>query len=443
MKIVSGIFKFFAVILAIIVVFALPAALLAQSAGRLLFSPSKIMALLDENILNSDVMASLAEYSLEQTNATEIADTPYMELAITGMKELNHDEWVDIFDLIAPPELISDTMQEVVRGYYNWVQGSDAVPEIMVDTRDWKETLGKNFIPVADSIMSKLPACTSAQLKNYSQVLEAGDDIPICKPPEPYYSDYLNIAAQAVPDELAKMDDEVNLLRNAQRDQKEWSNLKESLLTGRVVSQFAWIAVLFIYVMIIPLGARSFSGVLKWAAWPIFFAGGFLLVIALAFFAPTRAAGRVIGAADANVPPVLIEPMHNFFVGIFEYLARPIILQALAMLFVSVLGIGVAMFIDYRHRQASKGSTVTRQDTVQFADQPTIIEPVEAGGSTTEEKQDPPSTLLSEEDDGDGSPDVEAASVEEESAKVDDESLAAGGEDDGKEDDSQPSGMFG
>jgi len=402
LKVSSGIFKFFAVILAIVVVFSLPAALLGKSAGRLLFSPNRVFELLDEYLFNTEVMASLAEYSIHEGNTQEEAASPYIRLAIEGLKRLSHEQWVVVLDLIAPPELISDTIKQIVRGYYNWIASPDTVPEIWVDMRPWKDTLGKYFTPVADRVMSMLPACNTIELFQYAEAaLNPETEIPLCKPPEPFYSDYLITAYLFLPNELLQIGDEVNFAANSELTEAEWANRKDSILAIRAGTQFAWVVVLILYVMIIPLGARSFTGVLKWAAWPILFAGGLLLLIALAFFAPGQLAGNVTGMANEGVPPMLIEPMRDLISGIFQYLARPLLLQAFAMIFLSVLGIGAAIFIDVRQMNAEEQSTVVRPGAQAEAN--TLILPEEEV----------------------------------------DQGQRAGENDESKKDDSKPSGMFG
>ena len=408
MKVISGFFKFFAVILCIVVVLALPLALLGQSAGSLLFSPAKITELVDENLLNTEVMAGLARVALTEANIESNVQSPYVRLALRGLKEFSHDELVEVIDLIAPPELISTTMQDIVKGYYRWIVGDEVVPRIYINITGWKDTLGKNFPLVAEMVLSKLPSCNSSELMQYSAAeADPEIEIPLCEPPEPQYSNYLNAASEALPSVLLGMEDEIDIIANNELTEAEWLNTKEGILGIRVVAQVAWIGVLVLYVMIIPLGARSFSGVLKWAAWPLLLSGGFLLVIALIFFAPARAAGSVATMANDGVPPVLHMPVRAVVEGIFTYLARPLLWQSIAMIFLGVAGIGGAIFIDSRQNAIHDASTVVQQEIVAPADAETMAMPTEVVEGTN-------------------------------SPPVKDE---AKGED--EKDDSQPSGMFG
>ena len=89
MRFFNSFLKFMAVVLASIVVVALPVALLGQSAGRLLFSPSKIVDLLNENLVNTEVMASLAEYTVLQMEPDQDAASIYGKLALYGAKQLH------------------------------------------------------------------------------------------------------------------------------------------------------------------------------------------------------------------------------------------------------------------------------------------------------------------------------------------------------------------
>lgn len=352
MSYVSGFFKFVAVVLSIIVVFALPMALLGQSAGRLLFSPSRIVDLLNENFMNTEVMASLAEYAVLQMEPEQDTDSRYGQLALHGAKQLDHEDWIEIIDLIAPPELILTTMEQILGGYYSWVTGDSLKLEIWVDMAPWKETLGKNFVFVAEMVLEELPVCNAEQLRLYAMLAYNPDaEIPICEPPEPYYSILLDNASHQVPDELAAMGDHVNIAANAEGSEAEWIEAKDGVVAAQVFTQMSWVGILFIYVMVIPLGARSLSGVLKWSGWPILLAGGLLLVIALVFYAPGWAAGGAATTfANSDVPPVLHKPLRQLFVSVFDYLARPLLLQSVAMIVLGCLAIGAAIFVDYRNR---------------------------------------------------------------------------------------------
>jgi hypothetical protein len=404
-RFVSGLLKFVAVVLAMMVVFALPVALLGQSAGRLLFSPSRIVDLLTDNLVNTEVMASLAEYTVLQLDPEQDAASQYGKLALHGAKQLEHEQWIEIIDLVVPPQLVSTTIEQILGGYYSWLLGNSHELEIWVDVEPWKETLGKNFVYVAETILAELPACNSAELRKYAMLaFNPETEIPMCEPPEPYYSILLDTASHQVPDELAEMGDHVNLIADAEVSQAEWIEAKEGLQAAQAFSQIGWVGVLFIFLIVILLGARSLPGVLKWAGWPILFAGGFLLVIALIFYAPGWTAGSSATTfANSDVPPMLQKPLRQVFVSVFDYLARPLLLQSVAMMLLGGMAIGAAVYIDYRNSAVDTESAMLMEEGDSPHDQATII-------------FDEPDDLLMEDNPED---DVD------------------------QKDDSQPSGMFG
>ena len=375
MRYVSGFLKFVAVVLAIFVVFALPVALLGQSAGRLLFSPSRIVDLLNENLVNTEVMASLAEYTVFQLEPEQDAASQYGKLALHGAKQLDHEQWIEIIDLIVPPELVSETMEQILGGYYNWLMGNSPELEIWVDAEPWKETLGKNFVYVAETILAELPPCSSAELRKYAMLaFNQEAEIPLCEPPEPYYSILLDTASHQVPDELAAMGDHVNLVNTAEVSRAEWIEAKEGLQAVQAFSQIGWVGVLFIFVIVISLGARSLSEVLKWAGWPILLAGAFLLVLALIFYAPGWAAGGATTTfVNSDLPPVLQKPFRQLFLSVFDYLARPLLLQAIAMILLGCAAIGAAVYIDYRNRALEIDGALVMQEGGSQNDRATII----------------------------------------------------------------------
>jgi len=405
MKVISGFFKFIAILLMAIVVIALPLALLLRNVSRVMFSPETIVQLLEENVLDADVLANVAQQYVEEAAPLggSNEENPYAELLQVGLRDLSHDDWVQIFMLISPPELLSQTLKQILKGYYDWIDGTKPEPEIQFDVRQWKRNIITNAVPVVEIVLSKLPHCSPDEIEIYNTSRDTGDygDIPNCRPPEPHYSVILDGAATYVPPEVSKFPNELNVGKTTLENNRNLDEVRQSLLRMRIGMRTGWIIVLIVFLIAIPMGIRSISDLFKWAGWPLVLAGAWALVISLALLAFSEGILSGIGGLifqDAS--RIILAPIEAVVSAILIFLSRPLLFQAAVMIVLGggALVVGVLLSGDRERRRR-----VTPEPAATVASQPyqasseTLQKPQPQ--QTTSKTEPPPEEEQEDEDD--------------------------------------------
>jgi hypothetical protein len=356
MKLISGILKFFAILLMAFVVIALPLALLLRNVSRVMFSPETIVQLLEENVLDADVLASVAQQSVEEADPLggRNEENPYAELLQVGFRDLSHDDWVRIFMLISPPELLSQTLKQILKGYYDWIDGTKSVPQIQLDVRPWKRNIINNAVPVVEIVLSKLPHCSPDEIEIYNMSRDTGDysDIPNCRPPEPHYSVILDGAATYVPPEVSKFPDELDVGKPTLENNRNLDEVRRSLKRMQIGMSTGWIIVLIVFLIAIPMGIRSISDLFKWAGWPLVLAGAWALVISLVllFFSEGILSGMG-GLIFQDAPRIILAPVEAVVSAILIFLSRPLLFQAAVMIVLGGGALVVGVLLSGRERR--------------------------------------------------------------------------------------------
>ncbi len=417
MKVINGILKFFALFLLLFFIITLPVALLVRNTGEMFFSPKAIVDLLKENILDSEVMANIAEEAIKGAEPVSTAteenpeENPFSELFMTGMQGLNHEEWVEVIELIAPPELISNTFEQVLRGYYDWIEGSNQSIKIIIDFNPWKSNTETNAVPVLKIILASLPICTKTEdveaYNNFYQTGEVSGSVPHCRPTANTYNWLLDESYTIVPAVIEQIPDQVDLWEEISTSGDELGKTRNALLKLKVGMRSAWIFPLIAFILAVPMASRSISDIFKWGGWPLLIMGVWALLVALLllFFSESIFAGlgRLI---FTDMPSTLLIPVEAIISSILSFLAKPLLFQSA---FLIVLG-GGALFLGVMF----SGDTV-KQDSL-ASPAPAFDRPVEKPKPVSQPIKPEPEPKPSPKKDPDGEED---------------------------DDDSRPTGMFG
>ena len=334
MKAINGTLKFFAILMLLFFITTFPVALLVRNAGEMLFSPETIVDLLEENILDSEVMANISEEAIRESEPVSRAtkDNPFADLFTTGMQGLNHDEWVEIIELIAPTELISGTFEQVLRSYYGWIEGSNQAAKIFIDFTIWKSNTETNATRVLEIILEGLPSCKPEEVETYNNFYQTSDfteSVPLCRPTEPIYSWLLDETYTTVPIAVRDIPDRVNLGENISESDRELSNTRQQLLKLKVGMRTAWIIPLIAFIIAIPMASRSVKDIFKWGGWPLISTGVWALLISLLllFFSESIFAGlgRIM---FPDVSSTLLIPLEAIISSVLGFLAKPLLFQS-------------------------------------------------------------------------------------------------------------------
>ena len=378
MKAFSSFFRTIALMLMVFFVIVFPISLLGRSIGQIIFSPNGIVQEVAENLLDAVIFASVAE-ELFSDLELQIDNSSREDTIIIGMlANLNHDEWVEVIQTIAPVELMRQTAQEIFGGFYDWLDGPDPYPQIEIDLRDWKYNVQKSTIPVTEIVLAALPNCSASEIQNFDV-----EDIPFCKPIEPYYSQLIHAASSEISESLSELPDVYSF---GNQDAKGGGAAGESLLLAkqtirgaRTILRFSWLIVFAAFLVAIPLGARSYPSVFMWAGWPLVISATFTLMLSLLIFLLGGDAISVFikGFTD-GVLPSLNSPLKTAISGVLSATRVTLFIQSFLQLFLG----GAALLVGFVWSRSRK----SQQSNISKIVGPEP--PKELALSTQEEMQD-------------------------------------------------------
>jgi hypothetical protein len=337
MKVISGSIKFLAILLMIIFVFSMPLMLLSRSLGRILNNPVGLMELVEENILDADTLANVAEETFQEVEGLGEGneENPFADVLLIGIFNLSHEEWVKIINLIAPPEIISQALDQVLEGYFQWIDGRSSIPLIRVDLIPWKNNIVANAVPILEMMMREIPPCNPDEIEVYRQIRNSDGfgKFPQCRPPEPFYSWILDTGATEAPGFMAALPDQIDNSKKFLESGRDPDELKQSYLRMIDMMRLGWIIAIILFVIAIPMGVRSVSDFFKWIGWPLLLAGTWGLLIALSFLYFTDSLFAGIGRQIfVEVPNTVMAPVEVVVVVFVLYFARTLLIQSGVMI---------------------------------------------------------------------------------------------------------------
>ena len=151
----TGCLRFISAILLFLVVITLPLTLLARDVGQLVFDADTIKSLVGENLLSPEFVARIAENVTVSalTTAAEDGEGPAeaaigeeeegldISLVSEALGHLGDEDWVEIATLIAPQDLVEETVDGLVDGYIAWLDSDAGFPEIQFELALWETYL--------------------------------------------------------------------------------------------------------------------------------------------------------------------------------------------------------------------------------------------------------------------------------------------------------------
>lgn len=350
MRAVNAFLRFLAFILMLVVIIALPLSLLARDVGQLVFDADTIKALVSDSLLSPEFVGQLAQraisgvvtgaesgdqFTVDEAGPGGEEEGLDMALLGEGLSYLEEDDWIQIAHLISPPDVISETVDQIVDGYIAWLDSDAGFPALVLNIAEWKANMRVHAREVVEIVLAALPACTAEEIA--AQALEglqegeglAAVAIPVCRPPEPTYGTLLDNADNMVAGMTQQMPDEIDTqLLQGDSAPEELTGLKDMLLRVRLYVRWAWALVLGVALLGVILAARSWPQALIWAGWPLLLAGGITLLFG--FGVQVLAAGgleRLVVAMFRDAPVTLSAIGTTVAAGVFPLVARPLLIQ--------------------------------------------------------------------------------------------------------------------
>lgn len=393
MKVISAFFQFLAILLMIFFIIAFPVSLLGRGIGQILFSPGGIVQELAENLLDADVFASVAEELVSQRIQQSDAASPENEYVAAVMSNLNHDDWVEVIQIIAPKELMKQTAQEFIGGFYDWLNGPDPYPQIDIDLRDWKYNVQTSSIPIIETVLSALPNCSASEIANFN----ATEDIPFCKPIEPYYSQIVDTASTNLSNGLSELPDVYSFgdlgAQGGGVASESMIQAKQSLRNARNILRFSWLFAFVVFLVAIPMGARSLPGIFIWAGWPLVVSAAFTLVLSLLII---LLGGGVVAVLTqgliGGLPAALLSPLKAAISGVVSVTGAAMLPQAILQFLVGGAALTVG-FVWRRYRKSRQPTSSEIEEQVP-SNQSIAATPEETPNVTAEDDDSKPTGMF-------------------------------------------------
>jgi hypothetical protein len=314
--ILNAIMKFMAFILAGILIFALPLALLANNAGEVIYNEQEVQGMFTAIILDSDIIPAALEIITNRqaediSNKIEDKDQPEgQELnlfnLIYSMEEKN---WKNFRNALLADQVIGAWITETVTGLFRWLDTEDQLPFITWNLNPLIERMrGSEGEAAVVAYYDSLPDCTDLQMEDMQT--PPGAPLPrtkmvkeLCKLSTfPHseqiqvYNDIMKMVADATPPEY----DATQVILKAGQIGGAYT-AKWNLRTLRWNLDTALLVPIGLLLLILLFGVRSMEGLGQW--WGIPLVGGSLISLITALLYRPLWTGILTDRMPEAIPP--------------------------------------------------------------------------------------------------------------------------------------------
>jgi len=355
------ILRFFAVILLTVFVIAFPLSLVLRDVGSLLFNPATAKVLVKENLMNSELVSSFVFQASRQMFQGSDDEKSGAQLVLAHLSE---DDWNQITKLIAPKELVDQSVDQVVDAFTAWLNTQAAFPDVQISLLAWKENALKNSGDVVSLILNALPSCDSETLASMSiteDLDQLAEAIPLCLPPEPLYGEIVRRADLVMTQMLGNAPDTIDLGQlNQGQAPAELTQLKQNLVSMRTFLNWSWVFVAAIGVVGVVMGANGTVSHLRWSGWTLALAGFIVLIFGfgLQVFS-LNFLDQFLATVLEQGPGAMGSLGTAIASGALNLITRPLLLQGLV---ISALGISALIYSrNLARNAASPGIPINRR----------------------------------------------------------------------------------
>ena len=340
------------VLLAVLFVLTLPAAFLAYDAGQLVFSPSRMTALLEDAVLQSKLVPlGLAWYA--QTTAASIPKDAYTPDYATIVSFPSTQDWRDLRQIAITDEMLLEWVDATTNGAYAWLDNEEARPQVTWILQPLQQHLqsgrGEQALQI---VYDALPPCSQEQIADFKQRQSAapsGVEVPYnpCRFPAPWESDQYNDYLTSVEEMVAAIPPVLELVSTLAPDTPEstFLALKGSLRTARTVSRWGWVVPLLLLWLIAALRVRNLPALGLWWGIPLVLGGVATLIL---FLAVPPVARPWIDVAVATWPRELALEVRLFLDKVVRIIVSPLMWQGALSAGLGLLGILGGVFAGRR-----------------------------------------------------------------------------------------------
>ena len=291
--ILNAILKFFAFILAGVLILALPVSLLLNNLGNVLFNEGVISEIATAVVVDSDIVPAALEFTTNQKAeeiSSKIEETERPEgrglnlyNLIFSMKD---DDWIKFREALLGEEVIAGWVQGTVHGLFEWLNSGDAVPVIIWDMEPLIQKMnGPEGQEAVVAYYESLPDCTDLQMEELKT--QPGEPLPRAKMVEelcklttfPHneqiqvYDDVMTMVIDATPKEF----NATQALLKSRDNVRSTFTFKWRFRTYRYNMDLVLLFPLGLLFLILVFGVRSMEDLGQW--WGIPLIGGGLITL--------------------------------------------------------------------------------------------------------------------------------------------------------------------
>jgi len=336
--------KLCAVVLALVLVLALPLSLGAHDLGRVLSSPATIADLVVAKVVDSGVLRRLVSQRMlsgELFGQEGDQGSDFRQ----AMSYLEPAEVDAIVEILLPPNWAGDQITASLESLNAWLDNDQAMPDLMIDVRPLRDgLLSGGAERLVEIIVDSWPACSVDQVNQMNEAAARTGEAPVlyCEPPEPYRSSLTRIATDGLTEQIRGMPARVALAGDtglgAVADPAQVMAFKETIRMARMLAEWGWILPLSLLGVIMALVVRSWRGLARWWGIPLL-AGGLLSFLLLLVGGGLARQALVTVLATGETPEALGRLLQLVGGGLLDEVGRRLFWHSL------LLTLGAAVLI--------------------------------------------------------------------------------------------------
>lgn len=336
--------RFIALLIAAILVIALPLSLLLFDTGRVLFNPLVVTNVITEFVTQSDLipvgMASLAEQRTQEQTAPEDGGPNIM----AWLRFLSVNDWSAIRWELLPDELLVEWVQATVDGVYTWLDNDTRLPEIVWDLQPFIDRVDSNHGAKAIAIIiDALPPCSEEQVAAIIASMVTTGETPmpevLCRLPSPWFKEQINIFSLGLNQLAADLPGTFSLTNSLNRAQNSnsqgFEKVKSIGLLARSMTRMAALIPLVLLVLILIFAVRSLKTLGRWWGYSLTL-GGLLAFILAQVYRPFVTTALVTGPLN-KVPAQIQEDVLAGIMQLVHSIFSPLQKQAVIVLVLGLL----------------------------------------------------------------------------------------------------------
>ncbi len=363
-KFFTGLARFIAFIVVLILIIAIPLSLLAYDVGRVVFDPPLVKKVITEIVTESDLIpAALSWYSQTEAQGRYASGEAEAWVGEPDVVQLflfmTVENWRTIRWEVLTNEILTEFVETSVDGTYEWIDSDDPVPDITWDLTPFKDRVdsqhGITSIAVA---YSALPDCNQDQINDFKTRLAAappGTQVlyNLCEFPDPWYEDQFSDYLESLGDLVANVPNAFDLTETLAGLEDTAgvgpAVIKTQLRLIRMVMNLAPLIPILLLFLILIFAVRGLKSLGLW--WGIPLTVGAIWALAMALVYRPLITQLLASGPLSETPEVIQSEAILAILILAAEIFKPLLWQSLVVLIVSLILLLVGGLTKSRRKQ--------------------------------------------------------------------------------------------